>query len=461
MPGFEKEGCDWRVDGAYHIDGHDFIHYPFSKEIGLVAIMLFSDIPNCGGGTAIAEGSHLIASKLLIQAGNEGMSSKDLTKAVLQEKADFNIIELTGKAGDVILLHPLLLHARSTNLNVVSEHGVRFMCHPTIGLKDYLSYQKPFSEMTVLEKSMVLGAVLAQQGGGGSSGSEGGGGEGEVPLSTSDIELIVDHHIYTTHHYNGGISDVSGMSDDNGSDEIVLPDRLSRQLDSAVQLLNTITPSAVESSRTLPPPPPHLSLSDINSPYSDSSSYQGQPYRDYHTYNSAHIDMDKHTYIPPLPSLAHSDSAFSGSSSSPSTSSSGGPSSSEFECELYSRPTITPTITLSSTNTTTLRSTNTSYVPTPPLTERGNLTSRNQHKKVRFMDEALCIMSPEDEAMRNSMSTMNLVDSSGGGGSSKSTTGSSNYVSSTSGGSGKGGSVSMVDALGFVSFTNKKRKNLY
>ena len=54
---------------------------------------------------------------------------------MLNQGVDFNIIELTGEAGDVILLHPFLLHARSKNLAPISEHGVRFLCHPSIPLR--------------------------------------------------------------------------------------------------------------------------------------------------------------------------------------------------------------------------------------------------------------------------------------------------------------------------------------
>ena len=58
---------------------------------------------------------------------------------ILNEGVDFNIIELTGEAGDVILLHPFLLHARSKNLAPMSEHGVRFLCHPSIPLRSLLN----------------------------------------------------------------------------------------------------------------------------------------------------------------------------------------------------------------------------------------------------------------------------------------------------------------------------------
>ena len=59
----------WGPDGRWHIDGHGFQHYLFSSEIGLVAIMLFTDVDADGGGTAVAEGSHRRAARVLFEAG--------------------------------------------------------------------------------------------------------------------------------------------------------------------------------------------------------------------------------------------------------------------------------------------------------------------------------------------------------------------------------------------------------
>ena len=59
----------WGPDGRWHIDGYGFQHYLFSSDIGLVAIMMFSDVHADGGGTAVAEGSHRLAARVLLEAG--------------------------------------------------------------------------------------------------------------------------------------------------------------------------------------------------------------------------------------------------------------------------------------------------------------------------------------------------------------------------------------------------------
>ena len=159
FPGFESNDCTWRVDGNWHIDGYIHRHYPYSNEIGLIPIIFFSDVLPDGGGTAVAEGSHLVASKILVEAGYKGMSSKELANAVINTNIPFNIIELTGKAGDVIFIHPLLLHARSTNLAPVDQANIRIMCHPSIPLQSHLNYDKSFAALSILEKSIVCGAM--------------------------------------------------------------------------------------------------------------------------------------------------------------------------------------------------------------------------------------------------------------------------------------------------------------
>ena len=172
FPGFEQavnniddvpatEPVVWKVDGNWHIDGHIHKHYTYSKEIGLIPIMFFSDVHVGGGGTAIAEGSHLVAARILAESGLKGMTSKDLARAVMidTQESFFNIIELTGQAGDIIFMHPLLLHARSTNLAKLHEDGIRFMCHPAIPMKRHMNFNLTFESLSLLEKSMVCGTI--------------------------------------------------------------------------------------------------------------------------------------------------------------------------------------------------------------------------------------------------------------------------------------------------------------
>jgi hypothetical protein len=78
---------------------------------------------------------------------------------------DFDITEITGEAGDVVLLHPFLLHARSKNLAPVSEHGVRFLCHPAVPLRyrpcfDMSCQDLSCLDVTYLDLSCLLHILL-------------------------------------------------------------------------------------------------------------------------------------------------------------------------------------------------------------------------------------------------------------------------------------------------------------
>eukprot|EP00904_Undaria_pinnatifida_P011004 jgi/Undpi1/7033/HiC_scaffold_21.g09507.m1 len=119
-------------------------HDRCNREIGLLPIFLFSDVLPCGGGTALLRGSHKkVAAILWERAGTAGMTGPEVSSAArkaLLPPLDEDVIETTGNAGDVMLTHPLLLHARSSNLAGVAAGGVRLMCHPAVPLKNHLDF---------------------------------------------------------------------------------------------------------------------------------------------------------------------------------------------------------------------------------------------------------------------------------------------------------------------------------
>eukprot|EP00752_Nemacystus_decipiens_P001709 g1655.t1 len=156
FPGFA--GAPWGAEGRWHCDGAHFRHYPHSREIGLLPIFLFSDVRPHGGGTAVIRGSHKVVAELVWnKAGTTGLTGPELSGAAreaLLPAASEDVIETIGSAGDILLTHPLLLHARSTNLAPVDEAGVRFMCHPAVPLKRHLDLHAPPEAFSVVERIM-------------------------------------------------------------------------------------------------------------------------------------------------------------------------------------------------------------------------------------------------------------------------------------------------------------------
>jgi hypothetical protein len=102
---------------GWHIDGEWFSWPPTpgwhsldAMQQGPLAFGLFTDLAPGGGGTALALGSHKTTARLLARYP-QGHADCNLFDEVLREPIG-NFHEITGEAGDVVLAHPLLLHAR-------------------------------------------------------------------------------------------------------------------------------------------------------------------------------------------------------------------------------------------------------------------------------------------------------------------------------------------------------------
>ncbi|CAM9310089.1 unnamed protein product [Discosporangium mesarthrocarpum] len=99
------------------------------------------------GGTALLSGSHKTVCNLLwTNAGCSGLTGPQLSsasrEALLPTKFE-DVIETVGSAGDVMLTHPMLLHARSKNLGTRGKESIRFMCHPAVPLHEHIDFMAP------------------------------------------------------------------------------------------------------------------------------------------------------------------------------------------------------------------------------------------------------------------------------------------------------------------------------
>jgi hypothetical protein len=144
----------WGRDGSWHIDGSGYTRYLCSKEVGAVPLMLFSDIKQNQGGTLLACGSHKLIIDALHSADAYGLSNHEI-KAIIEENINqFEIQEITGDAGDIVLMHPFLVHARSKNMGLYGDlAAIRVLCHPVIPLKETMNLNS--DELTYLENSIV------------------------------------------------------------------------------------------------------------------------------------------------------------------------------------------------------------------------------------------------------------------------------------------------------------------
>lgn len=142
-------------DDGWHLDGTWFKWPPSlgwqsldALQDGLFVIGLFTDLASGGGGTALALESHKATARTLARYP-QGMADRNLFDELLREPIG-NFHEVTGQAGDVILAHPLLLHARGCKRNgpprIISiTHG---------GLRSPICLRRADGDYSILEESI-------------------------------------------------------------------------------------------------------------------------------------------------------------------------------------------------------------------------------------------------------------------------------------------------------------------
>jgi hypothetical protein len=135
--GAEREWIPPSVEaGGWHKDGDFFWHFLDSPEQGLLVIVVWRDIEPHGGGTFMAPDSIKPLAEML-NANRQGLHPFEGGYGDhIAECHDFR--ECTGKAGDVILMHPYMLHASSQN----HSGKARFITNPPVALKEPMQFNR-------------------------------------------------------------------------------------------------------------------------------------------------------------------------------------------------------------------------------------------------------------------------------------------------------------------------------
>lgn len=153
FPGHHAPPWQQPVQG-WHVDGQQFHHHLNSPDQGLLPIFLFSDIDPGGGGTCVRPGSHLVTAQVLQEHEPQGLDAGTLSRLVDARTQDLEVVEVSGKAGDVALIHPFLAHARSEN----TGSRVRFICNPCFVLHQPMEFERPDGDYSPVERA-ILGAL--------------------------------------------------------------------------------------------------------------------------------------------------------------------------------------------------------------------------------------------------------------------------------------------------------------
>ncbi len=153
-----REGADrpWdppspRVPG-WHKDGDFFRHFLDSPEQGLLTLVLWTEVLPRGGATFVAADSVPVVARFLADHP-EGVLPQDFPRQELIAQCH-DFVEATGTAGDIYLLHPYVLHAKSQNL----LGRPRMITNPPVQLLEPLDFNRPDpADFSPVERAVLRG----------------------------------------------------------------------------------------------------------------------------------------------------------------------------------------------------------------------------------------------------------------------------------------------------------------
>ena len=129
FPGQADPGdAGWHIEASFDKGGAPWVNYR-SRGRGLLALYLFSDVDSDSAPTQLRPGSHWDAARVLQPAGAEGMAFNQAAPMAAEASAARPTALVTGRAGDVFLCHPFLVHAASwphtgRNPRIIAQPGV-------------------------------------------------------------------------------------------------------------------------------------------------------------------------------------------------------------------------------------------------------------------------------------------------------------------------------------------------
>ena len=157
-----RDDPDWQPSGVrrtgWHKDGWHFRHFLSSPEQGLLTVPIYSDIAPKSGGMHIAADSVGPVARLFA-AHPEGLhpdtiqGSGYLIPGLLEQCCEFE--ELIGEAGDMIIVHPYMLHRACPNPSVVP----RFIANKSPMLREPLCFNRTPPDHYSLVELAVLKAL--------------------------------------------------------------------------------------------------------------------------------------------------------------------------------------------------------------------------------------------------------------------------------------------------------------
>ena len=99
----------WHIDGSYDVGGQYWVNV-HSRGRGLLALFLFTDVGERDAPTEILVGSHLDVPRVLAPYGDRGVFFGEVARALPRSTYRRPRAYATGRAGDVYVCHPFIVH---------------------------------------------------------------------------------------------------------------------------------------------------------------------------------------------------------------------------------------------------------------------------------------------------------------------------------------------------------------
>jgi hypothetical protein len=146
----------WHIDSSFAPDEgagtqeFDFSRWRvnvLSRGRALLMLFLYSDVGPDDAPTRIRVGSHLDVPPILLTAGAGGMEGMDASILAAEASLSRPITLATGRAGDVYLCHPFLVHAAQP----AKGRGPRLFAQPPLECAQPLSIDRPDDDYSPVE----------------------------------------------------------------------------------------------------------------------------------------------------------------------------------------------------------------------------------------------------------------------------------------------------------------------
>ncbi len=148
----------WHIEASFEKGGDLWVNYR-SRQRGLLALYLFSDVDASSAPTRVRPGSHHDAARVLKAVGEEGIPFPQAAQLAAQASATRPTALATGRAGDVILCHPFLVHAASWPH---AGRQPRIMAQPGVALHDAFPLVPPLSPVELAMTTDALPAARSR-----------------------------------------------------------------------------------------------------------------------------------------------------------------------------------------------------------------------------------------------------------------------------------------------------------